>query len=443
MFHRAVKAPYTVKDPDPTDKARTMLIDLLRQVPVLDIRDKSGSDAEYGEALHGRDDLTIHAKVKGGKTWLFHGRVEGRGYPKEVRNAVLQIKATASEGGGNHYHILAAPYFSEESAFVCREGGVGYLDFSGNCHISFGNIYIHVEGKPNHFKDKRPLRSIFSPKASRLLRVLLQGPLVPWKVTELAETADVSTGLVSKLRTRLLDLEWAEESREGLKIIRPEAVLDAWSRKDRWEDRTTVREYSLLAIDPHEIARRIHEHLAKPRHAFTQWFAAHLLHPHTAPPVVSVYVSRFPDESRLQSSLGARGVDSGGRLRLVVPDDEGVFLSGRQIDGLPLVSDVQIYLDTLRAGQRGEEAAKELRNWPGRFGLRSVVTMMSWFLSAGLPSAILQSPSRLDCRARLRWMWIWESRLVPTAGSTELFPQTWVALGFDRTKNSRTVLQDK
>ena len=351
-----MKHLFSVKEQDLHDQARTVLLEILRQVPTLDVREEDSPQPCHG--------LKLRVSPPRGRPWFLHGEIKTNAYPKQIRNAILHVSASAGGRGNRHYPILIAPYISKEATRICQDGGVGCLDLSGNCHISFGNIHIHVEGKPNRFKEERPLRSVFAPKSSRLLRVLLQGPLVPRKTTQLADAANVSLGLVSKLRTRLLDLEWARESGEGVKITRPDAVLDAWSREDRWEKRTTVREYSLLTTDPHEIARRIHEYLGKTRHAFTQWFAAHLRHPYTAPPIVSLYVSRFPEESLLKSVLGARRVDSGGRLRLVLPDDEGVFLCCRETDGFPLVCDVQIYLDTLRAGQRGEEAARELRNWP-------------------------------------------------------------------------------
>jgi hypothetical protein len=63
-------------------------------------------------------------------------------------------------------------------------------------------------------------------------------------------------------------------------------------------------------------------------------------------------------------SWGARQVEEGGRLRLVVPKDEGVFNPAQIVNGFPLVSDVQIYLDLVNAGLRGDEAANELRRWP-------------------------------------------------------------------------------
>jgi hypothetical protein len=191
--------------------------------------------------------------------------------------------------------------------------------------------------------------------------LLLQGPLVGHKVQELAGKAGVSLGLVSKVRAKLLEERLAEETPDGIRITKPDAVLDDWAAADRWEERTSVRDYSLLVSDPAEIASKVHGLLGAKRHSFTQWFGAFLRRPYTLPVVTTVYVSEFPDDEELKENLQARRVDGGGRLRLVRPKDEGVFDHVRPIQDLPVVSDVQLYLDLLRAGLRGDEAAEELR----------------------------------------------------------------------------------
>jgi CubicO group peptidase (beta-lactamase class C family) len=62
---------------------------------------------------------------------------------------------------------------------------------------------------------------------------------------------------------------------------------------------------------------------------------------------------------------GAAWMDSGGGgLRLVRPKDEGVFNGARDLNGLPVVSDIQLYLDLQRVGLRGDEGAEELRTAP-------------------------------------------------------------------------------
>ena len=77
--------------------------------------------------------------------------------------------------------------------------------------------------------------------------------------------------------------------------------------------------------------------------------------------MTTVYVEDFPDEGLLKNKLQARRVDAGGGLRIVRPKDEGVFLCPQEIRGRQVVCDVQLYLDVIRAGLRGDEAALELR----------------------------------------------------------------------------------
>jgi hypothetical protein len=295
--------------------------------------------------------------------------VEGRrfGHPREVRAAILQLERYLADLGGNKqgYGVLLAPFISAESARLCTEAGIGYADLAGNARLSFDQVFIETRAADNPFREKREIQSLFAPKAARVLRVLLQGPPRAWKVTDLASTAHVSLGWVSAVRQQLLAREWAAEVEGGLRVAKPDALLDAWAEADDWGKRTAIQEYSALdAGDPVRLARKVQKVLAEEGPLFTQWLAGWLRHPYTTPPAVTAYVRRFPDESRIEKQLLARRVDGAGGLRLVVPKDEGVLYSPQKAQGLDLVSDVQIYLDLLATGQRGEEQAAELRKWP-------------------------------------------------------------------------------
>jgi hypothetical protein len=73
---------------------------------------------------------------------------------------------------------------------------------------------------------RRDVLSRLVPK--EVLRVLLQGPLRPRKVVELAEESDVSIGWVSAVRQQLIAHEWALSDSSGFRASNPNAVLDAW-----------------------------------------------------------------------------------------------------------------------------------------------------------------------------------------------------------------------
>jgi hypothetical protein len=342
---------------------RELLLGKLQAIPSFVVKEDRWTRRKLGDASDPGYVLSLSIEESESRPWQVRTVIRAHAQPRQIHAAAWTLKRNlqAEDAQSKIYHLFAAPYISPGAARICEEEGIGYLDLAGNCHLSFGCVHIHVEGKPNVHKEERGLKSLHAPKATRLLRLLLQGPLVGHKVQELAGKAGVSLGLVSKVRTRLLDERLAEETPDGIRITKPDAVLDGWAAADRWEERTSVREYSLLAIDPAEIAAKIHGLLGGKRHAFTQWFGAFLRRPYTLPVVTTVYVSEFPDEEALKKKLQARRVDGGGRLRLVRPKDEGVFDHVRTIQDLPVVSDVQLYLDLLRAGLRGDEAAAELR----------------------------------------------------------------------------------
>jgi hypothetical protein len=359
-----MKTVETLKERDLEPQFEALLRGLLGRVPSLKLASLK-KDARVSPDSADRADRLAQVTT-GDRKWTLVVEEKRLGQPREVRTAVLQLERYLKHLPEDvpHYGLLLAPFISEESAKICTEAGIGYADLAGNARLAFDQVFIETRGADNPFREKRETRSLFAPRATRVLRVLLQGPLRPWKVTELAESARVSLGWVSAVRQQLRAREWAAEEPGGLRVTKPGAVLDAWSKADDWEKRTRTHEYSVLLSDPVELAEKLKESLRDEPPVFTQWFAGWLRHPYTTPSVITAYVQKFPEESLIEEKLLARRVSSGGRLRLVLPKEEGVFHPAQTVRGFKLVSDVQIYLDLLRAGQRGEEQAAELRKWP-------------------------------------------------------------------------------
>jgi hypothetical protein len=154
-----------------------------------------------------------------------------------------------------------------------------------------------------------------------------------------------------------------KEGTQGYRVKDFDGLLNAWERNDHWRKRTTVQQFSVLENDPHTIARELQNLSGDLNVVFTQWFAAWLRQPYTTVPIVSAYVRQIPTEYVFRGLI-ARPVANGGQLWLVVPKDEGVFLETQEQEGFKLACDIQIYLDLLEAGLRGEEAAEELRKSP-------------------------------------------------------------------------------
>src|SRR5881394_1443228 len=360
-----MKTVETLKERDLEPQFEALLRGLLRRVPSLKLASLK-KDARVSPASTDRADRLAQV-VAGDRKWTLVVEEKRLGQPREVRTAVLQLERYLKHlpEDAPHYGLLLAPFISEESAKICTKAGIGYADLAGNARLAFDQVFIETRGADNPFREKRETRSLFAPRATRVLRVLLQGPLRPWKVTELADSARVSLGWVSAVRQQLLAREWAGEEPGGLRIRKPGAVLDAWVKADDWEKRTRTHEYSVLLADPLELAEKLKDVLRDEPPVFTQWIAGWLRHPYTTPVVVTAYVKEFPDETLIKEKLLGRRVSAGGGgLRLVLPKDEGVLNPSQTVRGFQLVSDVQIYLDLLRGGLRGEDQADELRRWP-------------------------------------------------------------------------------
>jgi Transcriptional regulator, AbiEi antitoxin, Type IV TA system len=360
-----MKTSGTLKERDFEARFEVLLRELLGRAPFLKLVSLK-KDAKISPRSPDRADRLAQVAA-GDRKWTLVVEEKRLGQPREVRTAALQLERYLKHLPADvpHYGVLLAPFISAESAQICAEAGIGYADLAGNARLSFDQVFIETRSPENPFREKRETRSLFAPRATRVLRVLLQGPLRAWKVTALAESTRVSLGWVSAVRQQLLAREWAAEEPGGLRMTKPGAVLEAWAKADDWEKRTRTHEYSVLINEPLELAEKLKEALADEPPVFTQWFAGWLRHPYTTPVVVTAYVKEFPDEALIKEKLLGRRVTGGGeRLRLVWPKDEGVLHPQQTVQGFQLVSDVQIYLDLQRAGLRAEEQAEELKRWP-------------------------------------------------------------------------------
>jgi hypothetical protein len=266
--------------------------------------------------------------------------------------------------------LLIAPRISDTLARLCRERGLSCADLNGRLWLRAEGVLIEREAKLARYRPATAEPDAFSGKSARLARTLLSHGDREWTHKELVERTGLSKGLVSRLAQHLVGQGLLTQRERALQVKQRDALLDAWAARDDWRKRTTVHQYSLLVSEPREIAVRLKDFLGDAPHAFTQWMAGWLRHPYTLPPVVTAYVSHFPEASKLEKQLLARRVEDGGRLWLVVPNDEGLLRETQTVAGFTLAADVQIYLDLIRAGQRGDEQAAELRKWPDFAGGR-------------------------------------------------------------------------
>jgi hypothetical protein len=330
-------------------EARQRLETILAEVPFTRVRRWVPETAAQGR----RPDLVVDVTA-GGEPWRLAVEVKSTGEPRILRGAIQQLQVFLGTRP-QQYAVVAAPYLGPAAQAVCREAGVGYLDLAGNCRLVFDRVFIERRGFPNPRVERRPLRSIFATRASQVLRVLLEDVGRSWQVQRLARTAGVSLGLAFKVKRRLLDLEYARDTGEGIQLAKPEELLRDWGAAGLPRTRRQLDGYA--AGEPADVEARLREFCRRQdiRFALTAFSGAARVAPFTRYARSAAYVDA--DLSATAGALGWKTVPTGANVTLLAPPDPGVWYGLRSIGEDPVVSDVQLYLDLIGSKGRGEEAA--------------------------------------------------------------------------------------
>src|SRR5436309_7778531 len=154
--------------------------------------------------------------------------VSSLGQPRQIRASVTRLNEIRRELPGAH-PVAAAVYIGPQSARILKNNGLGFVDLSGNCYLAFENVLIEKEGKRNVRPSTRPLRSLFAPRATRVVRVLLIEPARAWRLEELGKAAGVSLGHTHNVVKRLQELAWVEhDESQRIRLGKPADLLESW-----------------------------------------------------------------------------------------------------------------------------------------------------------------------------------------------------------------------
>ncbi len=264
--------------------------------------------------------------------------------------------------------VFAAPYISPRMAGICEDHGWSWFDLAGNCKITVPT-FLHIErhgNKPAH-QPHRPLANLGTPETGRVIRVLLAPENAGFRWTQRRMQVEclpnVSLGLVNKVVRHLSDEAFIEEYDDGgFKLRDPLRLLFAWREAYRF-DRHQRRGYFTL-LKGNELRNALARLSAQTSFAvYAAFSAADFQAPHVRQPKTWLYVreSEVPKFARL---AGAKPVESGENVIVLIPDDEGVFSfpdGGRSGESrMRCTNAVQTYVDLYHAGGRGEEAAEAL-----------------------------------------------------------------------------------
>ena len=319
------------------------------------------------------DNLRIDGRIgfsHGGERYQLIVEVKSDGAPRHVRSGVFQLKGYLAhlhqlgqtEMGERWIPMFAGPYLSPQSRAICMDHDVAYLDFVGNSHLAFGDVYIDraVAGQPK--SETRSLRSIFTPKAAAILRVMLRDPVRPWRVVELAERAQASLGHVSNVRKALLSREFIEKQDKGVVLINPDGLLKVWRDNYRQPQGRLSRGYTRFhgrQLDE-RLRGVLNPHRHGPRAIYSSNSAAGWLAPFARDGTHSFYVDG-EGEQLLRDVLELSPAAIGPNVALCEPFDDTLFDDAVEPGpGIFCTSPVITYLDLWNGNERQREAASHL-----------------------------------------------------------------------------------
>ena len=292
-------------------------------------------------------------------------QAKASGEPAILRRSAAWLKNMLAQTNGD-YAILVAPYVSDEGALICRDMGIGFVDLSGNCLLNLEGLYVERTGFANKFKKPREVQSLFSPKSSRVVRCLLSDPTKTWTLKRLSNETGVSIGLIHRIATALEHNLFAEKRPGGFQLEDPARLLEAWreeyQRRPRKWGRYVIRmgtiEDCIEKLKAAALQNRV-------RYALSGPSGASLVSAYLNPSLVHVYVDIL--KSEFLEELNAYPIMSEGNFLIRVVEQQNEFIGSREVKGIYIASDIQLYLDLWSMGGRGQEAAEELRRQRLRF----------------------------------------------------------------------------
>ena len=253
--------------------------------------------------------------------------VLANGQPRHVRLALWELTHAIQRDCPDAIPLLIAPFLSPASQALCKEHKVAFLDQQGNARLVFDGVFIErvAAGKPASVR--RDLKSLFTPKAAQVLRLLLRDPWRPWRVTELAGKAEVSLGQVSNVRRGLLDREWATVTEEGLALKDPDALLDEWSEAYAGLGGKKNSYYTTLHGKGLEDAflELFRDQRDRPGVLLASFTAAKWLAPYGRIATHNL-LSQPAELEHLHKTLALQPAVNGANVVVTMPDHEGVFL---------------------------------------------------------------------------------------------------------------------
>lgn len=260
--------------------------------------------------------------------------------------------------------ILVAPFFSEAKQEFMRDQGINFIDAAGNAWISTPDILIDRSGRKNPSRSPASPQDPFSDKATLIIRLLFSGEAFGVRKME-AVLRDagfsLSPGYISKTVAALVERRYATKGKNGVRLINRDLLLQDWAEAYQRKERKTRCDGWFFPTNDlpslvHVIGQKLEE-----SGALTDRAGASLVDDHATFDTIDILPKDASGVSRILSDLGAIPVERGANINVKQPAyPVSSFYDIRRIHDVPVVADLQLYLDLRCQPRRGQEAAEHL-----------------------------------------------------------------------------------
>ena len=268
--------------------------------------------------------------------------------------------------------LLLLPRIEASRRAWLRERGINYADMTGALSLRLPGVRIELDGASTRQSGASiPVErhvNPFAKKASLVLRRFFENPHAPQSVTGLARDTGIVIGWAWDVSEELFERGYIAGTGDDLHLADVASALVQWSAAYTWKK--SRRRTFIVPFTQRELERRLAETwqttampwaLTLPSGA--QCRIGHVMHENTT----SVYA--LPDSpADLTTALASVHATE---VQGPVPETHALcvlepwygraaFIGKRSIDALPVVSDLQLFLDLVHYPVRGAEAAVHL-----------------------------------------------------------------------------------
>ncbi len=257
--------------------------------------------------------------------------------------------------------LVSAKWLSPRTRELLRERGVAFIDSTGNAELLLRRpgLYVRTEGADRD-PDPHPRTgpTLRGPGAWSLLRTLIE-VTPPYTAGELAAALSIDDGYVSRSLKVLRDERLIDRQPRGpVTAVDWEAVLrrltDTYSLLDASETSTWI-----ATAGPEQLIDDLAGAEVR-QWVLTGSFVASSIAPVAAPELAVIYTD---DPERLAKNARLLPATSGANVILARPYDPIVYIRGRTVDGIPVVSVAQAAADLLTGPGRMPQEGEALVAW--------------------------------------------------------------------------------